>query len=158
MKCCKCGTELSSNAKFCYECGASQKNKAEYCVHCGSKLNKNSKFCSECGESVLPLEKEQKQESKAVYVANPIKNIPDTERTKGLGLFIACMIFATISFFCITIDEYEWNIVFIIFGTLSGLYGIIDKSLYNKSIFANIAFGVGLLFLGLSTICFLAIL
>jgi len=51
VTCPKCGSNNSTNAKFCNDCGAKLETVAEKvpCVKCGAGLQAGTKFCNECG-------------------------------------------------------------------------------------------------------------
>jgi len=74
MKCPKCQTENSGEAKFCNECG----NKLEIaCSTCGKMNPLNSKFCSECGHKiVIPTEQPSKDLSFDEKIAKIQKYLP----------------------------------------------------------------------------------
>lgn len=48
VRCQKCNTLNSENAKYCSNCGGKINNE-RHCVKCDAKLDENAKFCSECG-------------------------------------------------------------------------------------------------------------
>ncbi|MDD4003194.1 MAG: zinc ribbon domain-containing protein, partial [Clostridia bacterium] len=48
IKCLKCGTELSDNAKFCNNCGERVDGKT-VCPKCNKEIAANSNFCEFCG-------------------------------------------------------------------------------------------------------------
>ena len=50
LKCEKCGSKLSDDAKFCKECG--EPVELNVCEQCGKPISKNSKYCEECGKGV----------------------------------------------------------------------------------------------------------
>lgn len=50
IKCGKCGTMVSANAKFCSNCGGQIEMKKDiYCVECGAPMSVDAKFCMNCG-------------------------------------------------------------------------------------------------------------
>lgn len=50
VKCEKCGTKLSDDARFCKACG--EPVELAECEACGKPIQKGSKFCEECGKGV----------------------------------------------------------------------------------------------------------
>ena len=48
LKCEKCGTKLSKDAKFCKACG--EPVELAMCETCGKPIPKDAKFCEECGK------------------------------------------------------------------------------------------------------------
>lgn len=80
--CVKCGTAISSTAKFCGECGAKIERK-KYCPECGSEVKPEQKFCTECGTSLsIPTPKTESKPSETVTVKNEIQTICDKIKTR----------------------------------------------------------------------------
>jgi membrane protease subunit (stomatin/prohibitin family) len=48
VKCPKCSSPVSADAKFCPECGNAMQAKKK-CPKCGTEAAANAKFCPECG-------------------------------------------------------------------------------------------------------------
>src|SRR5229473_4825336 len=49
MRCTKCGTESTTNKKFCAACGSPLSNR---CPKCGAENSPRSVFCEDCGTSL----------------------------------------------------------------------------------------------------------
>lgn len=50
VKCNKCGTQVPSNAKFCFSCGEKiEQPQKVFCAECGSQIPEGAKFCMNCG-------------------------------------------------------------------------------------------------------------
>ena len=58
--CASCGSELSANARFCYQCGhevageTAVEEKSEVCQYCGEPLQAGAVFCISCGQKNEP--------------------------------------------------------------------------------------------------------
>lgn len=49
-RCTKCGTQLTANAKFCFNCGEKiEQPQNIFCTECGSPMPADAKFCMNCG-------------------------------------------------------------------------------------------------------------
>lgn len=56
IKCEKCGSEISPDAKFCSNCGGKNEpkknNSPRFCINCSNELKPGTKFCPNCGNKV----------------------------------------------------------------------------------------------------------
>src|SRR5580704_8469838 len=92
MRCPKCSTENSVNAKFCAECGAKLDAR---CSSCGAQNPPDAKFCTQCGTRVgaassAPQRPSQSEKSRPTLSERPAADaasVPEGERKTVTALF-----------------------------------------------------------------------
>ncbi|MFQ5980419.1 MAG: zinc ribbon domain-containing protein [Candidatus Heimdallarchaeota archaeon] len=92
--CIKCGTRLSSSAKFCITCGEPiSQPQAFPCNRCGQEVSPSAKFCKVCGEPVRQYRQEQRP------LPRPPSSLPLVSLGRiifgGLVLYIGLMLLFT---------------------------------------------------------------
>ncbi len=108
MKCTNCGTELSSELKFCTSCGAAVAAPAaslRYCTNCGAQIATDSGFCPNCSARQAPAAAAAPPPPQPAYQPAPTgpaaygSTVAQEMKYKGVGSRLVAAIVDTILYF-----------------------------------------------------------
>ena len=74
MRCTKCGTESTTNRKFCAACGSPLSSR---CSKCGAENAPSSAFCEDCGTALASHSASANTGSPAASMASEIRVTPE---------------------------------------------------------------------------------